>query len=502
LHKGEKITSFLNNSGRGPMKKVITRLICIFGVISLIAAGCGDDGGADVRSVGDSESSSSTSSSASSSASSASSSETEEDTSAPTSGQVEIAIGTVLDLDACPDDWDPYQGVTDDQIRIGTSLPQSGQLAAFGAIGEGMQIYFDFVNAEFPIGDYELVLIAKDDGYEAGRTVANVEEMLETENIIGFAGVIGTPNNFAIRPITAVACVPQLLNLSGFPQWGDPANFPWTVGNILNYATETEIWCQHIVSELGQGATVAGLFMNNDFGKTYQQTLQGCEDRGDINLVAEELHDPAAPDVTNEMTTLIASGAQVLVAGTTAAFCPQTVGTLANVPSWRPMFFMSYTCNNLPAFFAPVQEFADTLQKEGSGVLMANYNKICGDPRYDNDPSMVLTKMVLENYSSVTCADGSYSGGIFFAQVVVDILRAAHELPGGVNRVNVMKATWNLTTINDNLLGTTIILDGTNDAYVTEAAQIQEVQVIDGSLTFTPISDIINTEGEGGSFGE
>ena len=133
---------------------------------------------------------------------------------------------------------------------------------------------------------------------------------------------------------------------------------------------------------------------------------------------------------------------------------------------------------------------------------MANYNKICGDPRYEQDPSMILTSMILEDYSNVTCEDGSYSGGIFFAQVVVDILRAAHELPGGINRVNVMEATWNLTTINDNLLGETIILDGTNDAYVTEAAQIQEVQVIDGNLTFTPISGVIDTEGEGGSFGD
>ena len=494
------------------MKKLILQMLCIIGAFSLMAAGCGSDDGAGVRSVDDSESSSSSSASSSSGSSSdsssaasgasQSSSATNEETAAPTTGQVEIAIGTVLDLDECPDDWDPYEGVTDDgQIRIGISLPQSGQLASFGTIANGMQIYFDFVNDQLPIGDYELVLVAKDDGYEAGRTVANIEEMLETENILGFAGVIGTPNNFAIRPITDEACVPQLLNLSGFPQWGDPANFPWTVGNILNYVTETEIWCQHIVAELGQGATVAALFMNNDFGKTYQQTLQGCEDRGDIDLIAEELHDPAAPDVTNEMTTLIASGADVFVAGTTAAFCPQTVGTLASVPSWRPMFFMSYTCNNLPAYFAPVQDFAETLQKEGSGVLIANYSKICGDPRYENDPSMVLTRMVLEDYSDVTCEDGQYSGGIFFAQVVVDILRAAHELPDGVNRVNVMKATWNLTTLNDNLLGGRIILDGTNDAYVTEAAQIQEVQVIDGSLTFTPLSDVIDTEGEGGSFG-
>ena len=188
------------------MKKVILQLLCILGVFSLMAAGCGSDDGAGVRSVDGSESSSSSSASSSDSSSvasgvSESSSETEEGTAAPTTGQVEIATGTVLDLDECPDDWDPYEGVTEDgQVRIGTSLPQSGQLAAFGAIGEGMQIYFDFVNDQFPIGDYELVLVAKDDGYEAGRTVANVEEMLETENILGFAGVIGTPNNFATFP--------------------------------------------------------------------------------------------------------------------------------------------------------------------------------------------------------------------------------------------------------------------------------------------------------------
>ena len=114
------------------MKKLVVYLLCIFGTFSLVAAGCGSDDGAGVRSVGDSESSSSSSASSSSGSSSdsssaasdtsQSSSDAEEGTAAPTSGQVEIAIGTVLDLDECPDDWDPYEGVTDDgQIRIGIS---------------------------------------------------------------------------------------------------------------------------------------------------------------------------------------------------------------------------------------------------------------------------------------------------------------------------------------------------------------------------------------------
>ena len=117
---------------------------------------------------------------------------------------------------------------------------------------------------------------------------------------------------------------------------------------------------------------------------------------------------PAAPDVTNEMTTLASSGAQVFVAGTTGAFCPQSVGVMAATP-WRPRFYMSYTCNNLPAFFTPVKDAAVLLQSEGAGVRMANYSRVCGDPQFDDDPAILLTKQVLDEYSNVTCADGSYS---------------------------------------------------------------------------------------------
>ena len=57
--------------------------------------------------------------------------------------------------------------------------------------------------------------------------------------------------------------------------------------------------------------------------------------------------------------------------------------------------------------------------------------------------------------------------------------------------------------VNQALLGFVFPLPGVaflNDAYWTEVAQIQEVQVVDGGLTFVPVSDIIDFEGQGGSF--
>lgn len=415
-------------------------------------------------------------------------------------GSVEIAAGTVLNLDECPDDWDPFQGVDGDEIRIGQSLPQSGQLAAFGAVGAGVEMYFDHINATDPIDGKELVLVSRDDGYEAGRTVANVEEMIDADEIFMFAHIIGTPNNLAVRPVTDEACVPQLWNSTGFPLWGDPANFPWTVGNTLNYVTETGIWCQSIVAEFGEGATVAALIMNNDFGNTYLNTLNDGVACAGVELVSEQLHDPAAPDINNEMTTLIATDADVLVAGTTAAFCPQVTANLA-ASAWRPAVYMSYTCNNLSSFFAPVIDQAGILYDEGSGVRMTNSLKVCGDPTYADDPAIIEVQEVLAEYGGVTCADGSYSTGYLFATYVVDLLRKTAAMPGGLNRVNLMSALWNFDGSSDLLLGGTLKLDGVNDAYWSEGAQIQQVAVVDGVLTFENVGDFIDLEGQGGSYG-
>jgi len=414
-------------------------------------------------------------------------------------GTVEVAAGTTLELDTCPEDWDPLQGVDGDEIRIGQTLPESGALAGFGAIGEGMEMYFDYVNDNEPVDGKTLVRVVKDDAYEAGRAVSNVEEMIDTEDIFAFAHIIGTPTNLAIRPLTDEACVPQLFDGSGFPFWGDPVGFPWTVGNVLNYVTEAEIWCEAIVEEFGEGATVAVLAMNNDFGKTYSDALQGCEADGMFEIVGEQFHDQAAPDLTNEMTTLIATDADVLIGGTTASFCPQVAAEVAG-SQWRPRTYISYTCNNLASFFAPVQDEVETLNAEGGGIRIANSTKICGDPAYADDPAIIETEEVLAEYGDVTCADGAFSTGVLYGQYLVDVLRDAAALPGGLNRVNLMHAVWNADTSSEMLLGGTLKLDGVNDAYWIEGAQIQEIVVVDGVLGFESKGEFIDKEGQGGSY--
>ena len=75
-----------------------------------------------------------------------------------------------IDLSECPEDYDPTQGITDTEIRLGTSLPQSGPLAGFGLLADGLQSYLQYVNEELGgIDGRQVVVDATDDAYEPSR---------------------------------------------------------------------------------------------------------------------------------------------------------------------------------------------------------------------------------------------------------------------------------------------------------------------------------------------
>ena len=87
---------------------------------------------------------------------------------------------------------------------------------------------------------------------------------------------------------------------SGFPNWGDPAHHPWTVGGILAYNTEAKMWGEFIAKKK-PGAKVAELTLNNDFGKIYAETMQQvAKDKG-LTIVESKLHEATATNLDNEI---------------------------------------------------------------------------------------------------------------------------------------------------------------------------------------------------------
>ena len=443
--------------------------------LALLAAGCGTEGGEPAESVASGG----------------------EPGAAVSEGELEVAPGTVIDTADCPTGWSNTGGVTEDEVVLATSLPESGPVAALGEIDDGIRAYLQHINETDPIAGREIVLESADDGYDPARTLTNVEEALSTETPFAFVDIVGTPNNLAVRDLLNDECVPQLFSSSGFPGWGAPEEYPWTIGGLLSYQTEARIWCDYLVDELGEGASVAGLFISNEFGASYRDEIEACAEEGLIDLVEAVNHEPATPDVTGDITTLAASDADALVLGTTGAPCSQSMSALAS-SSWDPVTILSNTCQTISSYFTPVDP-------AGEGVLVAANRKTAGDPQYDDDPAVQEAIEILEEAGLDPYAGSSYTG-LAFAHSLVEGLRAAAEMEGGLTRLNMMRAVWNADWTNPLLLeGMTEQTDGVNDAYLVEAARMAAYQPPaegeqSGSYEF--VTDLIDVEGETGAFEE
>ena len=68
----------------------------------------------------------------------------------------------------------------------------------------------------------------------------------------------------------------------------------------------------------------------------------------------QEFHEPTAPDVNNQFTTMAASGADVLLIETSGTFCTQAMAEVEKNTAWNPVVILSGTCASLSQFFQPL----------------------------------------------------------------------------------------------------------------------------------------------------
>lgn len=410
--------------------------------------------------------------------------------------------GFTIDLNECPSDWSDTAGVTDTEIRLGSSFPLSGPLAAFGNITVGQRVWYDHINeTEGGVDGKDVIIIVKDDAYEPARSVTNVEEMLQNENVFSIVSSGGTPHTLANYDRLNEECVPMLQVPTGHPAWGDPNFHPWTVSSFLAYNTEARLWGQHLIEELEAGTfgdaetvTVAALVMNNDFGLAYRDGLQEfAETEPRIEIVDAQLHDPAAPNVVNEMTTLAGTDADVVVAMTTAVYCTQAFEEVAQA-AWDPKLkLFSNTCAGIESFFEPAGD-------AGVGWRHTSHSIDLSDAALQDLPLVQEYRAILEA-EDLDPGISQYGNGFFYAQLHTETLQQAALLPGGVTRTNAMIAARSMDFQNGmNIEGIRSVTDGVNDAYPTEAAVIKQYELEAGATvgSHAIVTEVVSVEGMSG----
>ena len=359
--------------------------------------------------------------------------------------------------------YDP--GATDKEIKIGHIVAYSGPASAYGAIGKAIGAYFDKVNAEGGINGRMVKFLSLDDGYNPARTVEQARKLVEEEEVLMLFQPLGTPPNTAIHKYMNTKKVPQLFVATGATQWGDPKNFPYTMGWQPNYQSEAKIYAAHLLDTKPNGK-VAILYQNDDYGKDY---LKGFEDglgaKASSMIVSKISYEVTDPTVDSQMVSLKASGADVFFNITTPKFAAQAIKKAAEI-GWKPVHYLNSVSSGVGSVLTPAG------LDNALGVMTASYIKDPTDPQFQKGKEYDDWIAWMKKYHpSGDLKDNLNVYGYTVAQTLVQVLKQAGD---NLTRDNVMKQAASLDMTLPMLLPGVNIKTGPDDFFPIEREQLMK----------------------------
>jgi len=326
-----------------------------------------------------------------------------------------------------------------------------------------------------------------------------VDELLDSSGSFAIQ-TLGSSNTLKVYDKLNQRCVPNPYVISGHPAWGDPVNHPWTWGNLLAYNTEAVLWGNLITSRLAdqEEITVAALIMQNDFGKAYEVGFQNFMESSDakINFVFERV-DPTAVVITSQMTTLAAAKPDVFIAMTGGTPCTQAILEAANngLKDSAKLLFQPSVCK------AMTYVGKDAVGGDGSAsdgwLIVGGGVKDFNDSALLDDPWVAFARKLLTDAGKAPESSGLLNMGFDHSWPVVESLKIAAELPGGISRPNFMLAARMLDMTNPNLLdGVKYNMKGAEDPYPTEGSDISQFDAAKQSWVVDPAIGIIELSGK------
>jgi branched-chain amino acid transport system substrate-binding protein len=328
-------------------------------------------------------------------------------------------------------------GVTSTEIKIGSSVPLSGEAAIAGNVARGIDAYFKYVNSKGGVFGRKLKFIYLDDGYDPGRAVNNTIRLVQQEQVFAMFSSLGTSNNLAVRKLLNDAKVPQLFVSSGATTFGrDYKQYPWTIGYIPPYSEEGAIYGRYVVKQVKK-PKIAVLYQNDDYGRDLYAGLRRGLGKKVSSIVAKVAYDPTSADVQPQVTQLKASKANVFMIFAFGKFSLQAFNAVSRL-GWKPQIFVN-DVSSASALMSIVP------QNAANGSISIVFGKDPAAPIWRRDKGIRLFQSILRQYGSDIGSrdlqDGYYTAGMATAYTLVDALKKAGR---NLTREGIMRAATHL----------------------------------------------------------
>ncbi len=308
-------------------------------------------------------------------------------------------------------------GVTDTEIKVGQTMPYSGNASAYGVAGRNQAAYFRMLNeTQGGINGRKINFISLDDGYSPPKTVELARQLVERDQVFCLFYPLGTQTNTAIHKYMNQKKVPHLFLATGASKWGNPKQFPWTMGWQPDYHTEGAIYGRHILANR-KDPKIAILRQNDDMGNDYMDGFhEGLTDSFNKHIVADVTYEVTDPTVDSQILQLRNTGADVFFNVSTPKFAAQSIKKMAEI-GWKPAHYLVGVAASVGAVMRPAGV------ENCQGILTAQYLKDVTDPRWDDFPDVKEWRAFMAKWNpTANVMEGSnvssYAAVVGFAHVL------------------------------------------------------------------------------------
>ena len=337
--------------------------------------------------------------------------------------------------------YDP--GASDTEIKIGNIMPYSGPASAYSTIGKTEAAYFNKINAEGGINGRKIKFISYDDGYSPPKAVEQARKLVESDEVLLIFQPLGTQSNSATQKYMNAKKVPQLFVGSGATKWGNPKQFPWTMGWSPNYQSEGRIYAKYILDNF-PNAKIAVLWQNDDAGKDQVKGLRdGLGDKADKMIIADKSYEVSDPSIDSQIVALRDSGADTFFSWAAPKGSAQAIRKVGEI-GWKPRFFLANVSTSVAGVLRPAGF------ENAKGIISSAYLKDPTDPAWKDDPGIKAWRAFMDKYYPE--GDKVNSNNVYGYAVAQTMVRVLKQCGDDLTRENIMKQAANLKDFSSEVM--------------------------------------------------
>ena len=268
------------------------------------------------------------------------------------------------------------QGVSKDEILLGSIQDLSGPLAGFGKQARsGMQLAVSEINEQGGIQGRKLKLLVEDDGYDPKKAVLAAQKLVNQDKIFIMVGHIGTAQNLAAMPVQFEKNVINFFPITAAREMYEPLN-RLKYSFAATYYDQLRVTLPGLVKEKG-AKKVCTMYQDDDFGlEVLRGAEAGLKTMG-MEFTEKTSYKRGATDFSSQISKLQSSGCDLVVLGT---IIRETIGAIGTA---RKLGFN-------PVFIGSSASYTDLIHKIGGKAMDGLYATMTVQNPYTDEVSQPI----------------------------------------------------------------------------------------------------------------